>query len=108
MARSAQAWRIGASGLLVLARVTPKSARDGIEGIVDTPEGPALKVRVRAVAEDGKANRSVEAVIAQWLGVAKTRVTVAQGGKARLKTLGIDGRPEDLEPLIAARIAALE
>jgi hypothetical protein len=35
-------------------------------------------------------------------------VTVAQGGKARVKTLGIDGRPEDLEPLIAARIAALE
>ena len=45
--------------------------------------------------------------MAQWLGVAKTRVTVAQGSKSRVKTLDIDGEPGELETLIAARVAAL-
>ncbi|MBX9591392.1 MAG: DUF167 family protein [Hyphomonadaceae bacterium] len=90
----------------VLARVTPGSARDGVEGIIQTADGAALKVRVRAVAEDGKANRSVETVVAQWLGVAKTRVAVTHGGKSRIKTLDIDGDPGELETLIAARMAA--
>jgi uncharacterized protein len=107
MSRSRQAWRAGRSGLRVLVRVTPKSARDGVGGIMQTPEGPALKVRVRAVAENGQANRSVETAVAQWLGLARTRVTVAQGGKSRIKTLDIDAAPEELEPLIAARVAAL-
>jgi uncharacterized protein YggU (UPF0235/DUF167 family) len=103
-----QAWRPSKSGMRVLARVTPKSARDSIDGMMQTPEGPALKVRVRAVADKGAANRSVESVVAQWLGVAKTRVTVAGGSKSRVKTLDIDGKPGDLQTLIAARVAALE
>lgn len=102
-----QAWRAGKSGVSLLVRVTPKSARDSVDGMIGTAEGPALKVRVRAVAEDGQANRSVESVVAQWLGLAKTRVSVAQGGKARVKTLNIDGEPRELEALIAACVAAL-
>ena len=89
----------------MLARVTPKSAQDGM---MQTAEGLALKVRVRAVADKGEANRSVESVVAQWLGVAKTRVTVAAGSKSRVKTLDIDGAPDELEGLIAARVAALQ
>ena len=108
MPRSPRAWRVGKSGLHVLVRVTPKSARDGVDGIMQTPEGPALKVRVRAVAENGQANRSVETAVAQWLGLARTCVTVAQGGKSRIKTLDIDGEPDELEPLLEARVAALQ
>jgi hypothetical protein len=62
---------------------------------------------VRAVDEKGQANSAVEAVVARWLGLARTRVTVAQGGKSRLKTLAIGGAPGELEALLAARIAAL-
>jgi len=101
-----QAWRISRTGLRVLARVTPKSGRDGVDGIIETAEGPALRVRVRAVAENGEANRSVESVVAQWLGLARTRVAVTHGGKSRVKTLNIDGEPGELEALIAARTAA--
>ena len=90
----------------VLARVTPKSAQDGIDGMMQMAEGLAPKVR--AVADKGEANRSVESVVAQWLGVAKTRVTVAAGSKSRVKTLDIDGAPAELEGLIAARVAALQ
>jgi uncharacterized protein (TIGR00251 family) len=102
-----QAWRASKTGLRIVLRVTPRSARDDIEGTMQTAEGPALKVRVRAVAEDGKANRSVENIVARWLGVARTSVTVAAGGKSRIKTLDISGEPGELVALIAARMTAL-
>jgi uncharacterized protein YggU (UPF0235/DUF167 family) len=108
MGADGRAWRTAKGGISLLARVTPGSSRDGIDGTVETPDGLALKVRVRAVAESGKANRSVEIVVAEWLGLPKTRVTVARGGKSRVKTLDIGGDPGELEPLVAARIAALQ
>jgi uncharacterized protein len=108
MSRRAQIWRAGATGVLVRARVAPKSANDGVAGVVETPDGPALKVRVRVAAEDGRANRSAEGIVAGWLGLAPTRVHVEQGAKSRVKTLSIQGVPHELETLIAARLAALE
>lgn len=108
MPHGPQAWRASRTGLRLLARVTPKSARDSVDGVMQTAEGPALKIRVRALAEDGRANRSVESVVAQWLGVAKTRVAVSGGGKSRIKTLDIGGKPDELEALIAARMATLQ
>ena len=101
-----QAWRASKTGLSVFARVTPKSALDAVEGLIEIREGLALKVRVRAVAEDGLANRSVETIVAQWLGLAKSRVSVTQGAKSRVKTLNVHGEPGELESLIAARVAA--
>jgi uncharacterized protein len=91
----------------LLVRVTPKSARDSVEGVAETVEGPALRVRVRALAEDGKANRAVEQVLAGWLGVAKTRVAVAKGDTSRVKTLFVSGETAALETLLARRLAGL-
>ena len=100
-------WRASKGGLRMLARVTPRSARDGVDGLAQTADGPALRVRVRAVAEKGKANAAVESVVAQWLGLAKTLVRVAQdSSKSRIKTIDIAGAPAELEALIATRIAA--
>jgi uncharacterized protein YggU (UPF0235/DUF167 family) len=93
--------------LAVLARVTPRSSRDAVDGLTETAQGPALQVRVRAVAEDGAANAAVEWVVAQWLGLAKTRVRIARGSKSRVKTIDIAGAAGELEALLAARIAAL-
>lgn len=105
---SSRFWREGKGGLRVLARVTPKSSRDGVEGVTESAQGPALTVRVRAVAGDGEANRAVEAVVAKWLGVAKGCVSVAAGGKSRIKTLDIAGNPEALASLMHARVAELQ
>jgi uncharacterized protein YggU (UPF0235/DUF167 family) len=106
-AAGAHPWHADKAGLRLLARVTPKSAMDGVDGVTPTPEGPALKVRVRAVADKGEANAAVETVVARWLGLAKTRVTVARGHKSRVKTLAIGGVPAELEALVAARVAQL-
>ena len=35
----------------------------------------------------------MELVVAEWLGVAKSSVAVAAGGKSRLKTVAVAGEP---------------
>jgi len=106
MTAKGPAWRTGRHGVSILVRVTPKSARDSVEGLIETPEGQALKVRVRAVAEKGQANAAVEMVVARWLGIAPSRVSVAFGRQSRVKTLNIDGAPKDLAGLMSARLSA--
>ena len=100
-------WRTRPDGVQVFVRVTPKSARDCVEGMTASAEGPALKVRVRAVADKGEANRAVEVVVAEWLGVPKTSVSLGAGSKSRLKTLDVAGEPCALERLVRARLGEL-
>ena len=89
-------------------RVTPKSAREGIDGVVETAQGPALTVRVRAVAEKGEANRAVEVVVAGWLGVPKSSIAVAAGGKSRLKTVLVAGQPDRLAAMVESYVSKLQ
>ena len=89
-------------------RVTPKSAREGIDGVVETAQGPALTVRVRAVAEKGEANRAVEMVVAGWLGVPKSSVAVTAGGKSRLKTVLVTGEPDRLAALVELYVSKMQ
>ena len=89
-------------------RVTPKSAREGIDGVVETAQGSALTVRVRAVAEKGEANRAVEVVVAGWLGVPKSSVAVTAGGKSRLKTVLVTGEPDRLAALAELCVSKLQ
>jgi uncharacterized protein len=100
-------WRPVKAGVTLAVRVSPKSARDGVDGLVETPEGPAVKVRVRAVPADGDANAAVETVVAGWLGLPAGQVTVARGHQSRVKMLEIGGEPGVLEKLVAARVAGL-
>ena len=86
-------------------RVTPKSSREGVGGVQETAQGPALAVRVRAPADKGEANRAVEAAVARWLDVPPRSVTVSAGGKSRVKTLLIAGEPVGLAERIAERAA---
>ncbi len=99
-------WRSVAAGLELRVRLTPKSAHDRIEGIEQTADGPAMKARVRAVPEDGKANAALEALVAAWLGVPKRSVGVTGGPKSRIKTLTIAGDTSDLAAKVQGAIAA--
>lgn len=106
MSPDRQAWSVAADGLRVRIRLTPKSSRDEISGLEETSEGPALKARVRAVPEDGKANGAIVETLAKWLGVPKSRVSLTAGAKSRIKTLHVAGPIADLEQRIAERLAA--
>ncbi len=68
-------------------KVVPASSRDGIAGWL----GEALKVRVRAPAERGKANAAVEKIVADALGVSKERVLIVKGKTSARKVMEIDG-----------------
>jgi uncharacterized protein len=96
-----------ADGVTIRVHARPKSARDGVDGIEDTPDGPVLKVRVRAVAEDGQANKAIGQAVAEWLGVPKSRVALTAGTKSRFKTLTIAGDAVELERRIAERVSGL-
>lgn len=76
-------------------RVQPGGSADRIEGRGSDDAGRVfVKVRVRALPEDGAANAAVELTVAKALGVAKSAVQVVTGGKTRLKGLEIEGPPE--------------
>ena len=72
-------WRYSTEGISVALRVTPRGGRDDIDGIETLANGRAVvKVRVRAIAEGGEANRAVTELLAKVLGVPKARVKILQ------------------------------
>jgi uncharacterized protein len=97
-------FRCDGAGVLLHVRLTPRGGRDAIDGIATGDDGKSvLLARVRAIPEDGAANAALVGLIAKQLHVRKTAVMLVSGGKARIKTLRIEGDCGD----IAARIAAL-
>ncbi|HET6378682.1 MAG TPA: DUF167 family protein [Methylocella sp.] len=87
----------GSSGLLLSVRLTPKSPRDEITGVERLADGSAvLKVRVRAVPEQGKANEALLRLISSALRIPLADVRLKTGTSGRLKTLCIEGDPDSL------------
>lgn len=101
--RAGKAWRHESACVIARFRVTPKSSKEAVDGVVETPDGPAFQARVRALPEDGAANRALEELVARWLGVAKHAVSLTRGGKSRLKSLRISGDPAALDRLLQDR-----
>ncbi|WP_331284462.1 DUF167 family protein [Hoeflea alexandrii] len=85
------------SGAELAVRLTPAASLDRIEGLVEDAAGAVrLKARVRAVAENNKANRALEKLIAKQLRIGKTAVRVISGETSRSKIIRIDGDPSQL------------
>lgn len=78
-----------AGALQLRVRLTPKSSRDAVLGLVQTTEGPAIKATVRAVPHEGAANKAVVALFANWLRMPKSSITLSAGTKSRTKLLTI-------------------
>jgi hypothetical protein len=66
----------------------PNASRARIVG----RRGEAVKVAVAAPPEKGKANRAVERLLAEALGLSASRVRIVAGAAARAKTVRIVGR----------------
>jgi uncharacterized protein (TIGR00251 family) len=100
-------WRISTGGISVALRVTPRGGRDDIDGIETLADGRSvLKVRVRAIADGGEANRAVTELLAKSLRVPKARVRLVAGATSRLKQIAIDGDPAALGEALRALISA--
>ncbi|WP_457091573.1 DUF167 family protein [Microvirga sp. P5_D2] len=95
-------WRIRSDGLEVRVRVTPRGGRDAVDGVEALSDGqPVLKVRVRAIPEDGAANEGVRRLLAKALKRPASTVRLEAGATARVKTFLITGEAEALARDIA-------
>jgi uncharacterized protein (TIGR00251 family) len=100
--------RIVDDGLVLRVRVTPKASRDEILGLTAAGEGgDALQLRVRAAAEDGKANLAVARLVAKWLGVPKSGIELRSGSRSRIKTFFIEGDGKSLLERLEKQLADL-
>lgn len=95
-------FRLRKDGVELLVRLTPRAARDGIDGVKLGPDGAYVQARVRAVPADGQANEALVELIADELDVPKAAISLVLGHTSRMKTLHIAGNVTD----IAARLAA--
>jgi uncharacterized protein (TIGR00251 family) len=96
MAASPIPVRETADGAVFRIRVVPRASRSEAAGI----QGDALKLRVTAAPSEGKANDECIRLLAEILGVKRSRVTIIAGHAARTKTVAVQG-------LKANRIASL-
>lgn len=72
-------------------RVAPGSSRDGIVGWL----GDALKIKVTAPPEKGKANDAVVKLLAAALGLTNDAVTVVGGHSSQSKVISVVGLDEE-------------
>lgn len=104
----AAAWQVTGAGVRLRVRVTPRAGRDRIEGVIDLPDGPALKIAVAAAPEAGKANAAVAKLLAKFLRVAKSNIAIASGATARLKQVDVAGDGASLAAVLDAWRAGLQ
>src|ERR1700753_1028985 len=100
-------WRYSSEGILIALRVTPRGGRDEIDGIETLADGRrVVKIRVRAIAEGGGANRAVTELLARTLGVPKARIRLLSGATSRLKQIAVDGDAAALGDALGKATAA--
>jgi len=85
--------------LVLTVRAAPKSSRDAVLGVMETPDGQALKVAVTAPADKGKANAALCSLLAKAFKVSKSSVAVISGDTDRRKVLRVSGDAAKLTPI---------
>jgi uncharacterized protein (TIGR00251 family) len=89
--------------LLLRVHVQPGAGRTALTG----RHGDALRVKVGAPPEGGRANAALVALLATTLGIAESRISIESGATSRAKRLRIVGLPAaDLERLLELALAA--
>lgn len=107
MTEAALPWRADKGCVIVRVRAAPKSSKDEIDAVADTPEGKAFKARVRAAPENGEANAAIERLFAEALDLPRRAVRLASGAKSRVKSLAVVGEPNDIERRLGEILAKL-
>ncbi len=84
-------------------RLTPNARKEGFGGPHQDSAGQVwLKASVRAIADDGKANEALVALVAKTAGIAKGRIAVASGHTNRAKVLFVSGASDAETAALAA------
>jgi uncharacterized protein YggU (UPF0235/DUF167 family) len=86
--------------------LTPRAGRDGVDGVLLSPDGGAhLKLRLAAPPVEGAANAALIAFLAKALDLRKSDITLIAGEQARMKRLALNGDGPELARRVAALIA---
>ena len=104
MAVTGEVFDVGDDGSVVLRlHVVPGAGRTVVAG----RHGDALKVRVAAPPERGRANDACVALVADTLGVAPGRIELVSGPASRSKRVRVSGvEADDVRRLLAAALGA--
>ncbi len=79
-------------GVRLALRLTPRAARNGVDGIAADAEGrPLLKLRLVAPPVEGAANEALVAFLAKTLSLRKADITIRSGETSRVKILHLAG-----------------
>lgn len=89
-------YEVIADGLLIHVRLTPKSAHDRIDGVEERDDGWVIRARVRAVPEDGKANKALLKLLSKSLSYPVGKLSLVAGHKSRIKRILVSGNGRDL------------
>jgi uncharacterized protein (TIGR00251 family) len=109
-APSRRSWFVPVKGGLRLAvRLQPGARKTEICGLAALADGGvALKARVTAVPEGGKANAALIALLAKTWRLPKSAFEIVSGRSDRTKTLRIAGDPASLEAKLGAWFQDIE
>ena len=107
MAGGESPFQLAGDGVVVAVHLTPKASRAAIGGVADSGGGQALRVKVTAAPEKGKANAALLKLLAKEWRVAPSLLKLVSGGKHRRKRVLLEGDPaermEKLETWLAER-----
>ena len=99
---------VARDGLRVSVKVQPGARRTVVDGVVALAGGEsALKVRVAAAPEGGKANGAVIALLAREWGLPKGAIELVAGAGARQKRLRVTGDPVALKARLESWLDAV-
>lgn len=94
--------RAVSDGVIVAVRLTPKARRDAVEGLAENADGStALRARVTAAPESGKANAALIRLLAKSWKLPKSALSVAAGATDRRKVIHVAGNPSTLRTQLA-------
>lgn len=71
-------------------KVTPKSGKDQVVGLIEENGAQEVHVRVTAPPDKGKANKAVIKLLSKEIGVPKTSIEVKRGDISHHKLLELD------------------
>lgn len=90
-------FRPAPGGIDIFIRLTPGARRDALGASMQVGDRTCLQAHVRAIPEDGKANRALIDLLSGELGVPPSTLSLASGQSSRLKTVRLQAEGQALE-----------